>query len=81
MDCLGGWAYFRGAVGYFCGFGGGGGCGGWRGIWGWLWFSCRVGHGAGGLVSVIQGFAAGGPWTVILSDLGTFLVFCNFLRS
>ena len=44
-------------------------------------FRVGVGHGAGGLVSVLRGFAAGGPWAVILLDLGTFLVFCNFLRS
>ena len=48
------------------------GCGGSRGIWGWLWFSCGV---AGGeLVSVFRGFSVSISEALILAGgLGTRL--------
>ena len=55
--------------------------------WGLRWLAGYLGlalvfvSGGGVWFSVFRGFTASGPWAVILSDLGTFLIFCNFLRS
>ena len=44
-----------------------------RGVWGWLWFPCWHWQSS-------QFGGAAGPWAIILWDLGTFLMFPNFLR-
>ena len=44
-----------------------GGCSGSRGIWGYLWFSCGVAHGGGGLISVFQGLSASAGGAFILA--------------
>ena len=52
------------------------GCGVWRGIWGWLWFSCGVAHSGKCLISVFQGFSASIDGAFILAGgLGTGLSF------
>ena len=49
-------------------------CSHWRGIWGWLWFSCRVMHCRGDLVSVF-GMLVAGIGGVLAGGLGTILSF------
>ena len=52
------------------------GCGGLRGIWGWLWFSCGVAHSGRSLISVFQDFFASINKNFILAvGLGTALSF------
>ena len=52
------------------------GCGGLRGIWGWLWFSCGVAHSGRSLISVFQDFFASIKKGFILAvGLGTALSF------
>ena len=51
-------------------------CGGFRGIWGWLWFSCGVAHSGRSLISVFQDFFASIKKGFILAvGLGTALSF------
>ena len=62
-----------------------------RDIWGWLWFSCGMGHSEISLISIFQEFSSNihkafilggaGRWAIVLWGLDRFLIFTNFLIS
>ena len=47
-------------------------CGGSRGVWGWLWFSCGVVHGGGDLVSILREFSFSVGGAFVLAGVGAF---------